>query len=100
MVDESERLAAEKEVKMNSDAYEKIKTDLEQKYNCQYALMHDGELFDIYQDSDTAYSTGCKNFGLGKFSVQEIGAKPISLGIFTFCIDGSKKRSGSTHPPA
>lgn len=51
-----------------------------------YALMHDGEVIDVYNDSGDAYSIGCDKFGLGNFSIQKIGEKPISLGFHSFFV--------------
>ena len=49
--------------------------------------MHDGEVIDIYNDSGDAYSIGCDKYGLGDFTIEEIGEKPISLGVFTICLE-------------
>ena len=91
MVPNSEIEASKKEILKNNEAYQKIKVDLEEHHLGRFALMHDGTLVEIYDDSDEAYSVGCKDFGLGKFSIQAIGEEPISLGIFTLCIgDGQQ----------
>ena len=67
----------------NIKAYESLRKDLEEKHPGRVALLHDGALVDIYNDSGDAYSIGCDKFGLGKFTIQKIGDVPISLGIFT-----------------
>ena len=73
----------------NRTAYGELKEELEAEYPGQVALLHDGKLMDVYQDSGEAYSIGCKQFGLGKFYTQNIGEGPISLGIFTLCLPKS-----------
>ena len=44
-------------------------------------LLHDREIVKVFDDWDNALSIGYKRYGSGNFSVQEIGARPISLGI-------------------
>ena len=83
MSENDAREASKKEVFRNNEAYQCLKAELEEKHMGHFALMHDGGLIDVYDDSNEAYSVGCKKFGLGKFSIQAIGEEPISLGIFT-----------------
>ena len=78
--------ASKKEVRKNSEAYQSIKAEMEEKYMGRFILMHNGSYIDVYDDSDKAYSEGCAQFGLGKFSIHEVGEEPISLGIYTLCI--------------
>ena len=75
------------QVQKNREAYEKLRDKLEYEHLGRYALMHNGEVIDIYNDSGDAYSIGCDKYGLGNFSIEKIGEKPISLGIFTICLD-------------
>lgn len=92
----SVREASKKEALRNNEAYQHIKVELEEKHMGRFALMHDGGLVDIYDDSSEAYSKGCEKFGLGKFSIQAIGEEPISLGIFTLCV-GKGVGTGKAH---
>ena len=48
--------------------------------------MHDEELVGIYDDANVACEDGLECYGSGNFSVVPIGAKPLSLGIFTFAL--------------
>ena len=66
---------------INKKAYNKIKDEMESKNFGRVALMHDGEVINIFNDGDDAYMIGLDKFGLGKFSLQKIGDKPISLGF-------------------
>lgn len=73
----------------NRAAYDELKEKLEAEHSGQVALLHDGKLIDVYQDSGEAYSIGRERFGLGKFYIKKIGQAPISVGIFTLCLPKS-----------
>ena len=73
----------------NRAAYNAIKEEMEAKHFGRAALLHDGEIVDIYNDSGDAYAIGCEKFGLGNFSIEKIGEPPISLGIYTVCVPKS-----------
>ena len=75
------------QVQKNREAYEKLRDKLESEHLGRYALMHDGEIIDIYNDSGDAYSIGCDKFGLGNFTIEKVGERPISLGVFTIYLD-------------
>lgn len=47
------------------------------------ALLHQGEVVDVYNDTGDAYKIGRDKYGLGNFTIQVIGEPPISLGIHT-----------------
>ena len=74
------------ELEKNRDAYNAAKDELEAEHFGRVALLHDGEIVSIYNDSGDAYAIGCEKFGLGHFSIEKIGEHPISLGIFTMCL--------------
>ena len=68
----------------NFEAYQaRYKSRLEAEQPGRVALMHDSELVAVYDTTADAYAIGCEKFGLGNFSLQEIGASPIHLGIMT-----------------
>ena len=72
-------------VRLNRVAYEaKYRHDLEQTDTGRIALMHDEKLVDIYDDANIACEQGLERYGSGNYSIVWIGAKPLSLGIFTF----------------
>ena len=77
------------QLKKNRDAYNAIKEEMEAEHFGRAALLHDGEIVEIYNDSGDAYAIGCDKFGLGNFSIEKIGEPPISLGIFTMCLPNS-----------
>ena len=45
------------------------------------ALLHQGKVVAIYNDTGDAYQIGCDKYGLGHFTIQVIGARPIHLGV-------------------
>ena len=54
--------------------------DLEQTDLGRVALMHDGEVVDIFDDDYTASRAGFDRFPPGRFSTHPIGHPPIQLG--------------------
>lgn len=70
------------EARRNYAAYkENFQAQLERDEFGRIALLSGGELIAVYDDRADAYSIGCEKFGLGGFSLQEIGAQPVRLGI-------------------
>jgi len=76
------------ELKKNWATFKKREKSLLADNFGKTVLLHDGEIVQIYNDSGDAYSIGCEKFGLGNFSIQTVGEKPKSLGIFTACLHG------------
>ena len=76
--------SASKEVRVNHKAYKAIQEEMEEKHLGKYVLMHQGEVQGIYDTSDDAYKKGCDKCGLGNFSTELVGQKPIDLGILAF----------------
>ena len=74
-------------VRLNRLAYEaKYQQDLEGSDAGRIALMHDEELVELYDDANAACEDGLARYGAGNYSVVRVGAKPLSLGIFTFAL--------------
>lgn len=72
------------EAQTNHAAYvEKYQRELERHHRGRVALMHSGELVEIYNDEGDAYAIGCEKFGLGKFSIKTVGERPVHMGIAT-----------------
>lgn len=74
------------QLEKNWKVYNRVKEQYEAKHWGKTVLLHDGEVVDVYNDSGDAYKIGCDKYGLGNFTTQTIGEKPISLGIFTLCL--------------
>lgn len=71
----------------NYEAYvSRHRARLEAVHSGKYALLHDGEVVGICGTARDAYEAGCGKYGLGDFSMQEIGARPVGLGIMTLCL--------------
>jgi hypothetical protein len=68
---------SESQARANYEAYvAKYQDELERTSPGRVALLHNRELVEIYNDWNDAYKVGCKDFGLGEFSLQKIGAEP------------------------
>ena len=77
---------AENQLDMNQAAYEAIRTQMEDKHMGRVVLMHNGEVVEVYNDSGDAYKVGCDKYGLGNFSLVNVGEQPINLGFFTMFV--------------
>lgn len=86
MTPETKKENVDDQVKKNREAYNKVRDQMESEHLGRFALMHDGEIVAIYNDSGDAYSIGCDRYGLGNFSIEKIGEAPISLGILSMCV--------------
>lgn len=73
-------------IKGNYAAYEAAREKLEAEHMGRIALLYRGELAGIYNDCGDAYKVGCDNYGLGDFTIQVIGRRPISLGYHTLFV--------------
>ena len=72
----------ESRARSNYEAYKaRHREALEREHTGRVALMHDAEVVAIYNDEQDAYQIGVEKYGLGNFSLQVIGAEPISLGF-------------------
>ena len=72
------------QLRANEVAYEKnYREQLERDHHGKTALMHEGKVVEVYDDPNDAYLTGYERWGLGGFSMKEIGQKPLELGIFS-----------------
>lgn len=68
------------EARENYEAYQSnFKDELEREHSGKVALMHAKEVIMILNDFDDAYMVGEKDYGLGNFSIVEIGKRPIRL---------------------
>ena len=77
---------AENQLDRNHAAYGIIRAEMEEKYMGRVVLMHDGEVVEVYNDSGDAYKIGCEKYGLGNFSLVNVGEQPINLGFFTMFV--------------
>ena len=77
----------ESQLDRNQAAYECIRATMEAKHMGRVVLMHDGEDVEVYNDSGDAYKIGCEKYGLGNFSLVNVGEQPINLGFFTMFVE-------------
>ena len=69
------------ELQKNQAAFNEIKEEMKADNLGRTVLLHDGEVIDVYDDKDDAYNAACEKFGLGRFSLHQVGERPIELGI-------------------
>ncbi len=81
---------AANQLQKNWEAFEALRGSMEAENMGRAALLHDGKLIAIYNDSGDAYSIGVKKYGLGNFSVETFGERPRSLGFFTAYVNSSE----------
>jgi len=74
------------ELEKNLVTFRKNQKKLEEEHLGRVVLLHDGEIIAVYNDGGDAYDIGCEKFGLGNFSVENIGSRPQSLGFFTMFV--------------
>lgn len=78
------------QLRKNWDAFEALPDSVKAENMGRTALLHDGELIAIYNDSGDAYSIGVEKYGLGDFSMGTFGERPKSLGFFTAYINAEE----------
>ena len=75
---------AASQVESNYAIYlDKYKDEAERYHKGEVALMVNCEIIEYFPTASDAYDAGCERYGLGNFSIQEIGAAPIGLGAQT-----------------
>ena len=68
-------------LKANWKEFERLQKTMTVEQVGRTALLHDGKLVAIYNDSGDAYQIGVEKFGAGNFSIQTFGEMPKSLGF-------------------
>lgn len=71
------------ELKRNIEAYQAIQKELERTNSGGFALLHEGNLVNVFNDRWDAHLVGHERFGEGRFSIKKIGEPPASLGAAT-----------------
>lgn len=64
----------------------KYRAEAERDHNGEVALMVDGEIKGYFPTASDAYTADHDQYGLGNFSIQQIGADPIDLGAQTLAL--------------
>ncbi|MEZ4395950.1 MAG: hypothetical protein R3C71_03490 [Candidatus Krumholzibacteriia bacterium] len=74
------------QVRRNYEAFKERLPALLRDHPGQVALMHDGELVEVFDTVGDAYLAGLKIYGKGEFSVQEISGDVIDLGYYSYAM--------------
>lgn len=64
----------------------KYRAEAERDHTGDVALMVDGEIKAYFPTASDAYTAGHDQYGLGNFSIQQIGADPADLGAQTLAL--------------
>lgn len=76
------------EVSANYEVYiTQYQEELEREHPGKVALFHGGEFVQVHETYDDAYWHGVNEWGLGNFSIQEIGERPAELGSLALAFD-------------
>src|SRR5271165_2313425 len=82
----NETKSNESEVKRNFEAFQRQLPELLKTRRGKFALMHEGEISEFFDTAGDAYKVVLKNYGQGKFSIQEVTDAAVDLGFFTHAI--------------
>ena len=74
-------MSTQDQLEQNLLKFEELSESIGAENAGRTALLHDGELVEIYDESNSAYFVGVEKFGLGKFSIETFGRKPKSMGF-------------------
>lgn len=77
------------QVDQNYEAFRKILPDLLATHAGKFAVMHDGGVVNFFDSLADAARFGIAQFGEGKFSVQEVTSKDVSLGFYSYALHKS-----------
>ena len=69
------------QLERNQAAYDAVRRQMEEDHLGRVVLLHDGEVVEVYNDKDDAYKIGREKYGLGNFSLVNVGQQPIDLGF-------------------
>lgn len=76
--------AARAQVDSNYEAFEALLPDILEEHSGQFALMASGEIVEYFENSLAATLSGARQFGVGRFSVQEVTQQPEHLGFYSY----------------
>ncbi|MCY4196397.1 MAG: hypothetical protein OXD33_05700 [Rhodobacteraceae bacterium] len=81
-IEPNEVVVADKDpLKVNWEEFERLQKTVKAEDIGRTALLHDGKLVAIFNDSGDTYQIGVEKFGAGNFSIQTFGEMPKSLGF-------------------
>jgi hypothetical protein len=76
--------AQDTEVDSNFEAFKAMLPRLIKGSAGRYALLHNRDLVELFDDSVTAFMAGLEKFGQGAYSVQEVSDQPDNLGFYSY----------------
>ena len=75
------------EVRRNYIFFKKNLSRIGKEHDGQFALMHDEEIIDYFDDNLNAFVSGMRRYPDRKFSIQEVRRRPIRLRNIQLCAD-------------
>ena len=60
-------------------AFEAMKTDLEEHHMSKWVVIHAGELVGTFDTLDAAATEAVRRFGRGPYLIRQVGIPPVSL---------------------
>lgn len=79
-------MATEEQLKKNYDAFIQRLPELLSLYRGKFALMHEGELIEVFDSARDAYISGTKSYPDQNFSIQEVTDKVANLGFLSYAL--------------
>ncbi len=73
-------------VKENFDYFRKQLPTIAVAKRGKTALLHEKQIDGFYNTDEEAIEEGIKKYGLGNFSVQQVGEPPIELGFQSYAL--------------
>lgn len=74
------------QVEKNYSAFKARLRDLLESHAGKQALLHDGEVVEIFDTLSDAIKFGNDKFGAGNYTVQEITSRPAELGWYSHAV--------------
>ena len=74
------------EVKRNYEAFMRKLPALLKTQRTKFALMHQRKIVEFFDTPGDAYKVGTTNYGIGRFSIQEVTDSAVDLGFFNHAV--------------
>ena len=78
---EASLASATKEVEANFKYFQSRLPELMKNHRGQFALLHKRQIIEFFESEEDAIKTGKKDYGKGRFSVQQVSDICVDLGI-------------------
>lgn len=77
---------AKKEVNANFEYFKSRLPELNRTHPYKFALLHDREIISFFENEHDAFDVGMKDYGEGRFSVQQVTESRVELGYQSYVI--------------